>query len=194
MRAVDLIRKKRDSGEHSREELEFLISGYTNGDTQSAVPGEDEFYAVRQYQSEGLIGSEASRSQTPHRPISHVCQGGLLFLISTHACRKLTEVRTRPKMEGNPTNQAHRRSIIFCQAHSRAAAAYLRETDPSSSLMRVIFPQRVLCINCLLSDENSKIPPSNHSGVSSVRAVPVFAATFSGDQSSLRSISFTNTP
>lgn len=29
MRAVDLIRKKRDSGEHSREELEFLISGYT---------------------------------------------------------------------------------------------------------------------------------------------------------------------
>ena len=32
MRAVDLIRKKRDSGEHSREELQFLISGYTNGD------------------------------------------------------------------------------------------------------------------------------------------------------------------
>lgn len=89
MRAADLTRKKRDSGEHSREELEFLISGYTNGDRQSAVPGEDEFYAVGQYQSEGLIGSEAIRSQTPHRPISHVCQGGLLFLISTHACRKL---------------------------------------------------------------------------------------------------------
>jgi pyrimidine-nucleoside phosphorylase len=32
MRAVDLIRKKRDSGEHSREELDFLISGYTRGD------------------------------------------------------------------------------------------------------------------------------------------------------------------
>jgi pyrimidine-nucleoside phosphorylase len=32
MRAVDLIRKKRDSGEHSREEIEFLISGYTKGD------------------------------------------------------------------------------------------------------------------------------------------------------------------
>jgi|SRR5579859_1137441 len=32
MRAVDLIRKKRDSGEHSREELDFLISGYTHGD------------------------------------------------------------------------------------------------------------------------------------------------------------------
>jgi pyrimidine-nucleoside phosphorylase len=32
MRAVDLIRKKRDSGEHSREEIEFLISGYTRGD------------------------------------------------------------------------------------------------------------------------------------------------------------------
>ena len=32
MRAVDLIRKKRDSGEHSREEMEFLISGYTRGE------------------------------------------------------------------------------------------------------------------------------------------------------------------
>ena len=32
MRAVDLIRKKRDSGEHSREEIEFLVSGYTRGD------------------------------------------------------------------------------------------------------------------------------------------------------------------
>jgi pyrimidine-nucleoside phosphorylase len=31
MRAVDLIRKKRDSGEHSREEIDFLISGYTSG-------------------------------------------------------------------------------------------------------------------------------------------------------------------
>src|SRR6201984_969092 len=31
MRAVELIRKKRDSGEHSREEIEFLISGYTRG-------------------------------------------------------------------------------------------------------------------------------------------------------------------
>lgn len=29
MRAVDLIRKKRDSGEHSREEIEYLISAYT---------------------------------------------------------------------------------------------------------------------------------------------------------------------
>src|SRR5271155_1092363 len=32
MRAVDLIRKKRDSVEHSREEIDFLISGYTLGD------------------------------------------------------------------------------------------------------------------------------------------------------------------
>src|SRR3981189_2409345 len=32
MRAVDLIRKKRDSGELSREELSFLVSGYTRGD------------------------------------------------------------------------------------------------------------------------------------------------------------------
>jgi pyrimidine-nucleoside phosphorylase len=32
MRAVDLIRKKRNSGEHSREEIDFLISGYTRGE------------------------------------------------------------------------------------------------------------------------------------------------------------------
>src|SRR5437879_9831915 len=32
MRAVDLIRKKRDSGEHSRDEIDFLIAGYTRGD------------------------------------------------------------------------------------------------------------------------------------------------------------------
>ena len=32
MRAVDLIRRKRDSGELSREEISFLISGYTCGE------------------------------------------------------------------------------------------------------------------------------------------------------------------
>jgi pyrimidine-nucleoside phosphorylase len=32
MRAVDLIRKKRDSQEYSREEIEFLVSGYTRGE------------------------------------------------------------------------------------------------------------------------------------------------------------------
>lgn len=32
MRAVDLIRKKRDSAEHSRDEIDFLITGYTRGD------------------------------------------------------------------------------------------------------------------------------------------------------------------
>src|SRR6202022_1816821 len=29
MRVVDLIRKKRDAGEHSREEIDYLVSGYT---------------------------------------------------------------------------------------------------------------------------------------------------------------------
>src|ERR1700687_555758 len=29
MRVVDLIRKKRDTGEHSREEIDYLVSGYT---------------------------------------------------------------------------------------------------------------------------------------------------------------------
>jgi pyrimidine-nucleoside phosphorylase len=32
MRAVDIIRKKRDSGENSREEIEFLVGGYTRGE------------------------------------------------------------------------------------------------------------------------------------------------------------------
>jgi pyrimidine-nucleoside phosphorylase len=32
MRAVDLIRKKRDSGEHSLEEINYLVSSYTLGD------------------------------------------------------------------------------------------------------------------------------------------------------------------
>jgi pyrimidine-nucleoside phosphorylase len=32
MRTVDLIHKKRDSGEHSREEIDFLVAGYTRGD------------------------------------------------------------------------------------------------------------------------------------------------------------------
>ena len=32
MRAVDLIRKKRDSGEHSRDEIAFLVASYTLGE------------------------------------------------------------------------------------------------------------------------------------------------------------------
>lgn len=32
MRAVDLIRKKRDSGEHTREEIAYVVNSYTKGD------------------------------------------------------------------------------------------------------------------------------------------------------------------
>src|SRR6201997_3226896 len=32
MRAVDLIRNKRDSGEHSREEIDYIVAAYTRGD------------------------------------------------------------------------------------------------------------------------------------------------------------------
>jgi pyrimidine-nucleoside phosphorylase len=32
MRAVDLIRKKRDSGEHSHDEIAFMVAGYTRGE------------------------------------------------------------------------------------------------------------------------------------------------------------------
>ena len=32
MRAIDLIRHKRDRGEHSREELDYLVAAYTRGD------------------------------------------------------------------------------------------------------------------------------------------------------------------
>src|SRR5438552_11335122 len=57
MRAVDLIRKKRDSGEHSREEIEFLISGYTRGE----IPDYQMASWLMATWIRGLSGAEIAR-------------------------------------------------------------------------------------------------------------------------------------
>jgi pyrimidine-nucleoside phosphorylase len=57
MRAVDLIRKKRDSGEHSREEIEFLISGYTRGE----IPDYQMAAWLMAVWIRGLSGAEIAR-------------------------------------------------------------------------------------------------------------------------------------
>ena len=55
MRAVDLIRKKRDSGEHSREEIDFLVSGYTKGE-------------IPDYQMAAWLMAVWIRGLTPRKP------------------------------------------------------------------------------------------------------------------------------
>src|SRR3989475_8165164 len=57
MRAVDLIRKKSDSGEHSREEIEFLISGYTRGE----IPDYQMASWLMATWIRGLSGAEIAR-------------------------------------------------------------------------------------------------------------------------------------
>jgi pyrimidine-nucleoside phosphorylase len=56
MRAVDLIRKKRDSGEHSRAEIDFLISGYTHGE----IPDYQMSAWLMAVWLRGLCGSETA--------------------------------------------------------------------------------------------------------------------------------------
>ncbi len=56
MRAVDLIRKKRDSGEHSREEINFLVSGYT----RSEIPDYQIAAWLMAVWLRGMSGSETA--------------------------------------------------------------------------------------------------------------------------------------
>jgi pyrimidine-nucleoside phosphorylase len=56
MRAVDLIRKKRDSGEHSRDEIDFLVSGYTRDE----IPDYQMAAWLMAVWFRGLSGSETA--------------------------------------------------------------------------------------------------------------------------------------
>src|SRR5437899_10343257 len=56
MRAVDLIRKKRDAAEHSREEIEFLINGYTRGE----IPDYQMAAWLMAVWLRGMTGAEAA--------------------------------------------------------------------------------------------------------------------------------------
>jgi pyrimidine-nucleoside phosphorylase len=56
MRAVDLIRKKRDSGEHSRDEIDFLVSGYTRDE----IPDYQMAAWLMAVWLRGLSGSETA--------------------------------------------------------------------------------------------------------------------------------------
>ena len=49
MRAVDIILKKRDGEELTKEEIEFFIHGYTNGD-------------IPDYQASGIATDNATRA------------------------------------------------------------------------------------------------------------------------------------
>jgi len=60
MRAVDLIRKKRDSGELSREEINFLVSGYTRGE----IP---DYQMAAWLMAVWIRGMNPLRARGPHR-------------------------------------------------------------------------------------------------------------------------------
>lgn len=87
MRVVDLIRKKRDSGELSREEIEFLVSGYTRGaipDYQMAawlmavwIRGIDRSELAALTEAMLYSGQVLSHSEIPGKKVDKHSTGGV---------------------------------------------------------------------------------------------------------------------
>src|SRR5438045_9744415 len=87
MRAVDLIRKKRDCGELSREEIDFLVSGYTRGeipDYQMAawlmavcIRGLNRAESAALTQAMLYSGEDLSRSESPTEEVEKASTRGV---------------------------------------------------------------------------------------------------------------------